>query len=955
VFRSKRISLLTILALMLPSAATVGMFNSTAAMASSSELSVFTVNSVPVSDGSSVDLDANTTSVNVVATPVDPTATVNITGANNLTVGSNDLVVSVTSGELSATYTVNLNVLPSTDTGATIYVNGVVRVDGEDIYVDYGTQSVDVSVVTSDANATYFVDGDLGLQTGDNDLVVTVTAADGVTSQDYTMNVNVHLNTDTSVNSITVNGNSVTDGSRLDLDPLTTDVDVQVDTKDIDATYEVEGDTELAPGENQLMVTVTAADGETQQEYFITLNVLPNTDVSLASLTVNGIAAEAGDYVTVDPLTTEVEVLVETTDPNATYEINGGTDLVPGENDLLITITAADNDTVGTVFLTIVVAPNTDTSVDSITVSGQSAGDGEVLDLPSNTSSVDVQVVTTDPDATYIVDGDQGLSVGENTLTIIVTAADGETSEDYIITLVVAVGAVTTDSFTINGNEVSDGDVVDLEPGTDSVDVAVVTTDEDATYEFTGDSGLTLGENTLTLTVTSVDETATATYTVILNVLPYDDASFSSIEVNGNVWTDGQVLVTDAGDLDVVAYANNEFATYAVSGPTTNVSGFVTLTVTVTAQDGESTESAEIQVLAESDMTIATPNDVELRVGTWASIPRAQFDKSAKVTYFWLRNFENVGSAAKYQMTVDDFGQDVRAGVTITKKGQAPVTVISRSIQVLPGLIAKAPVPTIKGKNAVGNTLTASTKAWADGIDLSYQWYSNGDAIDGANGETYDLVGADFGNQITVGITGSMDGYEPLEKVSKPVTVAAGTLKYSDRPSISGDFVTGGTVEVNLGTWTDGSDVSIQWLRNGEEIMTTSADENTYVLTADDYRTTLSVNILVSQTGYKDVTFKIKARQIKLGTLTDVPTPTINGSAIVGETLDVDPGEYPDGAEFKFVWKRNGRVIQAAADSSYTLTSKDVNTTITVKVIATIPGYKTVRVESDGVDVSPAQ
>jgi len=955
VFRSKRISLLTILALMLPSAATVGLFNSTAAMASSTELSVFTVNGATVTDGSSVDLEANTTSVDVVATPVDPTATVAITGKDNLAVGSNDLVVTVTSVDaVTATYTVALNVLPSTDTGATIYVNGELRVDGEDVYVDYGTESVEVSVVTSDANATYFIDGELGLQTGDNALVVTVTAADGVTAQDYTININVHLNTDTSVNAITVNGNVVTDGSKLELDALTTEVDVQVDTKDIDATFEIEGDTDLQPGENTLMVRVTAADGETQQEYFITLNVLLNTDVSLASLTVAGIAAEDGDYVTVDPLTTEVEVLVETTDPNATYEIEGGTDLMPGENGLLITVTAADSETVGTIYLTIVVAANTDTGVDSITVGGQSAVDGEVLDLPSNTSTVDVSVVTTDPDATYIVDGDTGLAVGENTLTIIVTAADGETSQDYVITLVVAVGDVTTDSFTVNGNEVSDGDIVDLEAGTDSVDVAVVTTDENATYEFTGDSGLVLGQNTLTLTVTSVDETATATYTVILNVLPYDDASFSSIEVNGNVWTDGQILVTDAGDLDVTVYTNNEFATYAVTGPTTGASGLVTLTVTVTAQDGETTESADVMVLAESDMVIASTTG-ELRVGTWASIPRAQFDKSAKVTYFWLRNFESVGTAAKYQMTLDDFGQDLRAGVTIAKKGQPVVTVISRAIEVLPGIIAKAPVPSIKGKAAVGNTLTASTKDWMDGIELSYQWYRNGEAIGDATSDTYDLVGEDFEAQITIGITGTMEGYEPLEKLSKAVTIAAGTLKYSDRPSISGDFVTGGTVEVNPGTWTEGSDVSIQWMRNGEEIMTTSVDENTYVLTADDYKTALSVNILVSQTGYKDASFKIKARQIKLGTLTEVPTPVINGDPIVGETIDVDMGEYPDGAEFKYVWKRDGRVIQAAYDAAYTLTARDVNTTITVKIIATIPGYKTVRVESDGVSVSPAQ
>ena len=94
---------------------------------------------------------------------------------------------------------------------------------------------------------------------------------------------------------------------------------------------------------------------------------------------------------------------------------------------------------------------------------------------------------------------------------------------------------------------------------------------------------------------------------------------------------------------------------------------------------------------------------------------------------------------------------------------------------------------------------------------------------------------------------------------------------------------------------------------------------------------------------------------MKIGTYTDVPTPVINGSGLVGETIDVSEGDYPDGTTFTYVWKRDGRVIQSAYDEAYTLTPRDANTTITVKIIAKIPGYKTVRIESDGLSVSPAQ
>jgi hypothetical protein len=1051
VFKSKRISLITIFALLLPSSAGIAGFGTSAAFAATTDLQTFTVNGAAVTDGATVDLEPYTTSVEVVAEAADPTSTVAVIGGTDLSTGSNDLVVTVTDVELVAVnYTVTLNVLSSNDTSATISINGEDVTSGDNFLVDWGTTSVEVAVALTDVNATYFITGDLDLATGDNALTVTVAAADGVTITDYVFNVLVLPNTDTSTNSVTVNGSDVVDGDILDLEPLTTDADVQVDTVDTDATVEIIGASDLVAGSNDLLIVITAADGETTREIAVTLNVLLNTDVSLATFNVAGVDVADADYVTVEPLTTEVEVIVETTDPEASYEIVGGTDLVPGENDLQVIVTAVDGETVGEYYVVIVVAANTDTSLESLIVNGEETDDGGVVYLDPFTTEVSVEVTTTDADATYLIAGDVDLAVGENELLISVTAADGETTQDYFVTVVVAlsndasltnmtvtwsdadgeqsaqvvdgdeidlpsktyevdvlveptdaeatfevsgntdlvvgenqmvvtitapdgestedfyillrvaVGDVTTASFTVNGTEVADGDIIDVDPGSESVDVAVETTDPEATYEITGGDSLVLGENDLVLTVTSVDETLTVEYHVTLNVLPSADASYSGIEINGITWEEGVVLEVDAGDLDVVVNTNNEFATVAIEGATTNASGLTHLVVTVTAQDGETSEVAEIDVLAVTDIEVV-PNsslgDGQLRVGSWIKLPRAQFPKNYKVTYAWARDLEFVDGAtsAKYLLSVDDFGHDLRAVVTLTKAGSPDVVLAGRAIEVSAGLIAKAPTPSIKGKAAVGNTLTASTKAWIDGAELAYQWYRDGDAVDGANSETYDLTADDFEASISVGITGTLEAYEPLEKVSAGVAVAAGVLKYSDKPSITGDFVTGGTVEVNAGSWPDGAEVSIVWSRNGEEFATTTADENTYVLTAEDYATRLSVDILVTANGYKDATYKMKSRSIKIGTLAEVPTPTISGDNAVDGSLDVDPGEYPEGAEFKFVWKRDGRVIHGAYDSSYTVTLRDVGHTISVKVIATIPGYKTTRVDSEGVEITNVQ
>ena len=945
-------------------------------------LSSLTIGGVAVEDGEIVDLLPNTSSVEVVATAVDPAATVTVLGATGLQVGSNELSVTVVdSNNVTGVYSVNLNVPASSDTNATITINEEPLTSGDNTTVPYGTTEVTVAVELNDPNATYFVTGELGLQTGDNLVTVAVTAADTVTIEEYTFNVEVLLNTDTSVNSITINGTPVVDGDEIDVDPLTTEITVDVDTVDTDATVEVVGDIDLVVGGNLVTVYVTAADGATTQEYQFVVNVLVNTDTSVISINVAGNEVGDADFVTVEPLTTEVEVTVELTDPDASYVVEGGTDLIAGDNDLLITVTAADGETTQEYFITITVLPNTDTSISSLEVNGESVVDGDVIEVPAFTEDVLVDVITTDEFASFVVDGNEGLVVGENTITVTVTAADESTTQDYFVTVIVAlsndasaadISVFWTSPDGEQSSSASDGDVVDLTPATKEVEIVVEPTDAEATYEITGGSNLVLGANELVVVITAPDGEATETFTITLNVLPSSDASFSGITVNGKTWVDEQILEVEAGDLDIQVARNNEFANILVTpsgGARTVVrdgfgytvaSGFAEILVEVTAQDGETVESATLLIWASSDVQVV-PNtataDGLLRVGTFVKLPRAQFDMAAKLTYSWVRNGEEIDGAtsAKYLLTADDFGADVRPVITLAKKGSPAVTILGKPFEIAEGLMTKAPVPTIKGKAVVGNTLTATTKDWMDGTELSYQWYRDGYPIEGADTDTYDLTGEDGEAKVTVGITGTLPGYESMEKMSNGLNIALGTLKYSDKPSIEGSNVTGGLLTVNVGSWQDEADISIVWLRDGDVFYEGPADENTYELTSDDYGSRIGIQVKVSAAGYKNFTFAMKSRLIKLGTVEEIPTPVISGEAIVGGILTADPGEYPNGAEFTYVWKRNGKVVQGSTDSSYEVNSRDVNTTLTVKVIATIPGYKTTRIDSDGVDVTPAQ
>jgi hypothetical protein len=112
-----------------------------------------------------------------------------------------------------------------------------------------------------------------------------------------------------------------------------------------DADFVVTGGTGLVAGENELKVTVTAADGTTVEEVIVTLNVLISNDTSLAVFEVNGEPVEDQSEVELPALTDEVEVVIETTDVEATYEISGDTNLEPGLNILTVTVTAQDGST----------------------------------------------------------------------------------------------------------------------------------------------------------------------------------------------------------------------------------------------------------------------------------------------------------------------------------------------------------------------------------------------------------------------------------------------------------------------------------------------------------------------------------------------------------------------------------------------------------------------------------
>lgn len=79
-------------------------------------------------------------------------------------------------------------------------------------------------------------------------------------------------------------------------------------------------------------------------------------------------------------------------------------------------------------------------------------------------------------------------------------------------------------------------------------------------------------------------------------------------------------------------------------------------------------------------------------------------------------------------------------------------------------------------------------------------------------------------------------------------------------------------------------------------------------------------------------------------------TPTISGEARIGQVLSVSSGAWgPSPVAISYQWNRNGTAITGATSSSYTLTSTDFATSISVTVTGAKDGFRTTSITSSSV------
>ena len=363
---------------------------------------------------------------------------------------------------------------------------------------------------------------------------------------------------------------------------------------------DADGDISLAVGSNVISVDVTAEDDGTTGTYTVTVTrAAASTDATLKALTLSDVnfgtfSSGTTSYTAqVANSVSRTTVAPTVNDSGANYVIKRGgvTDadgvvaLSVGSNVITVEVTAEDNSTTRTYTVTVTRAapPSTDVTLRGLTLSGiyfgtfDSTTTSYTAQVANSVSQTTVTPTVNHSGASYVIkrggvtdaDGVVTLGVGSNIITVEVTAEDGNTARTYTVTVTRAVPP-STDA-TLRGLTLS---------GIDFGTFALSTT------SYTAQVDNSVSQTTVTVTVS-------------------DSGAVYVIKLGG---------VTDADGVIALSVGSNA------------------ITVEVTAEDGETTQTYTVTVTRAEPPTPQLSSDAALSALTLSGIDFGIFD-STTVSY----------------------------------------------------------------------------------------------------------------------------------------------------------------------------------------------------------------------------------------------------------------------------------------------------------------------------------
>ena len=235
---------------------------------------------------------------------------------------------------------------------------------------------------------------------------------------------------------------------------------------EFDSKVVADGTVSLAIGENIITIEVIAEDDSTKKTYTVTVTrAAGSTDATLSSLTLTDVdfgtfSTDTESYTaSVANTVSQTTVTPTVNDSGASYviELGGAPDadgtisLAVGSNVITVEVKAEDDITTKTYTVTVTRAapPSTDATLKSLTLSGIDIGafssdtTSYTVSVANSVSRTTVMPTVNHSGATYVIklggvtdsDGAVSLAVGNNVITVVVTAEDGQTTKTYTVTV----------------------------------------------------------------------------------------------------------------------------------------------------------------------------------------------------------------------------------------------------------------------------------------------------------------------------------------------------------------------------------------------------------------------------------------------------------------------------------------------------------------------------------------
>lgn len=161
--------------------------------------------------------------------------------------------------------------------------------------------------------------------------------------------------------------------------------------------------------------------------------------------------------------------------------------------------------------------------------------------------------------------------------------------------------------------------------------------------------------------------------------------------------------------------------------------------------------------------------------------------------------------------------------VRVTSLGAAGATVTVDFA--IPPDFAAVGTPVIGGDVSVGGRVTLDTGGWSPTpTTTTIRWTANGSPVAGTdNVSSFTPTAALAGKTLVAEVTAARDGYTTRSARSAGVTVSAGSISVTTRPSVTGSARVGRTLRAEPGTWTSGVAFAYAWFADGTRIRHASA------------------------------------------------------------------------------------------------------------------------------------